>query len=76
MTSCSDASVGGRLAAGGSSGLVRAGHSEGAGSFGVGLRADGRGGAIYDPEAMLAAVLLSAYCTGERSSRRIERRLV
>ncbi|MAP64705.1 MAG: transposase [Microbacterium sp.] len=38
-------------------------------------RADGRGGAVYDPAAMLA-VLLYAYCTGERSSRRIERRLV
>lgn len=38
-------------------------------------RADGRGGAVYDPSAMLA-VLLYAYCTGERSSRRIERRLV
>jgi transposase len=38
-------------------------------------RSDGRGGAVYDPSAMLA-VLLYAYCTGERSSRRIERRLV
>lgn len=38
-------------------------------------RADGRGGAVYDP-AMMLAVLLYAYCTGERSSRRIERRLV
>ena len=38
-------------------------------------RADGRGGAVYDPALMLA-VLLYAYCTGERSSRRIERRLV
>ena len=38
-------------------------------------RADGRGGAVYDPAVMLA-VLLYAYCTGERSSRRIERRLV
>jgi transposase len=37
-------------------------------------RLDGRGGAIYDP-AMMLAVLLYAYCTGERSSRRIERRL-
>ncbi len=43
--------------------------------FYASYRADGRGGAIYDPEAMLA-VLLCAYCTGERSSRRIERRLV
>lgn len=38
-------------------------------------RADGRGGAVYDPALMLA-VLLYAYCAGERSSRRIERRLV
>jgi transposase len=38
-------------------------------------RADGRGGAVYDP-AMMLAVLLYAYCTGQRSSRRIERRLV
>src|SRR6266496_1842020 len=38
-------------------------------------RLDGRGGAVYDP-AMMLAVLLYAYCTGERSSRRIERRLV
>ena len=38
-------------------------------------RADGRGGSVYDP-AMMLAVLLYAYCTGERSSRRIERRLV
>lgn len=38
-------------------------------------RVDGRGGAVYDPSMMLA-VLLYAYCTGERSSRRIERRLV
>jgi transposase/molybdenum-dependent DNA-binding transcriptional regulator ModE len=36
-------------------------------------RADGRGGATYSPEAMLA-VLLYAYCTAERSSRHIERR--
>jgi transposase len=43
--------------------------------FSAGHRADGRGGAVYDPSAMLA-VLLYAYCTGERSSRRIERRLV
>ena len=40
-----------------------------------GYRADGRGGAAYDP-AMMLAVLIYAYCTGERSSRRIERRLV
>jgi transposase len=38
-------------------------------------RGDGRGGAVYDPAKMLA-VLIYAYCTGERSSRRIERRLV
>src|SRR5207302_8534431 len=38
-------------------------------------RVDGRGGAVYDP-AMMLSVLLYAYCTGERSSRRIERRLV
>lgn len=43
--------------------------------FAAAYRADGRGGAVYDPSAMLA-VLLYAYCTGERSSRRIERRLV
>lgn len=40
-----------------------------------GYRADGRGGAAYDPAVMLA-LLIYAYCTGERSSRRIERRLV
>lgn len=38
-------------------------------------RADGRGGSVYDP-AMMLGVLLYAYATGERSSRRIERRLV
>jgi transposase len=38
------------------------------------LRDDGRGGASYHPAVMLA-VLIYAYCTGERSSRRIERRL-
>lgn len=38
-------------------------------------RADGRGGSVYDP-AMMLAVLLYAYATGERSSRRIERRLI
>lgn len=38
-------------------------------------REDGRGGSVYDP-AMMLAVLVYAYCTGERSSRRIERRLV
>jgi transposase len=38
-------------------------------------RSDGRGGSVYDPSMMLA-VLLYAYCTGERSSRQMERRLV
>jgi len=38
------------------------------------LRIDGRGGASYDPEVMLG-ILLYSYCVGERSSRRIERRL-
>jgi transposase len=38
-------------------------------------RADGRGGAVYDPALMLG-VLVYAYCLGEHSSRRIERRLV
>ncbi|HEX3522532.1 MAG TPA: IS1182 family transposase [Stellaceae bacterium] len=37
-------------------------------------REDGRGGAVYDPALMLA-VLFYAYAVGERSSRRIERRL-
>ena len=37
-------------------------------------RQDGRGGAVYDPALMLA-VLFYAYAVGERSSRRIERRL-
>lgn len=35
-------------------------------------RADGWGGASYDPSVMLC-LLLYAYCLGERSSRRIER---
>jgi transposase len=41
-------------------------------------REDGRGGAAYDPALVLAvlAVLVYAYCVGERSSRRIECRLV
>lgn len=39
------------------------------------FRADGRGGAVYDPSMMLV-VLVYGYCVGERSSRRIERRLV
>lgn len=38
-------------------------------------REDGRGGAVYDP-ALVLGVLFYAYCTGERSSRRIEKRLV
>lgn len=38
-------------------------------------RRDGRGGAAYAPEVMVA-VLLYAYCRGDRSSRLIERRLV
>ncbi|GAA1509218.1 transposase [Nocardioides humi] len=43
--------------------------------FFAAYRADGRGGAVYDPSMMLA-VLLYAYATGERSARRVERRLV
>lgn len=43
--------------------------------FFAAYRTDGRGGSVYDPATMLA-VLLYAYCTGERSSRRVERRLV
>ena len=38
-------------------------------------RADGRGGAAYDP-AIMVALVLYAYCVGDRSSRVIERRLV
>ncbi len=38
-------------------------------------RADGRGGAAYDP-AMMLGVLVYAYSVGERSSRRIQQRLV
>jgi transposase len=45
------------------------------GEFFSAYRADGRGGSVYDP-AMMLAVLLYAYCTGERSSRRVERRLI
>lgn len=45
------------------------------GSFYESYRADGRGGAVYDP-AMVLGVLIYAYCTGERSSRRVERRLI
>lgn len=43
--------------------------------FYAGHREDGRGGAVYDPGVMLA-ILIYAYCVGERSSRRIEQRLV
>jgi len=43
-------------------------------AFYASYREDGRGGAVYDP-AVTLAVLLYAYCVGERSSRRIERRL-
>lgn len=42
--------------------------------FYAAYRADGRGGSVYDPARMLA-VLLYAYCSKERSSRRIERHL-
>jgi transposase len=44
-------------------------------AFRARYRVDGRGGAAYDP-AVMVAVLMYAYCCGERSSRRIERRLV
>jgi len=44
-------------------------------AFHAAYRSDGRGGAAYDPQLMLA-VLIYAYAGGERSSRRIERRLV
>jgi transposase len=44
-------------------------------AFYADLREDGRGGASYDP-AVILALLIYAYCVGERSSRRIERRLV
>src|SRR3974390_3749740 len=42
-------------------------------AFVAAYRADGRGGAAYDP-AMMVALLVYAYCVGERSSRVIERR--
>jgi transposase len=42
--------------------------------FYASYREDGRGGSTYDP-AMMLAVLLYAYCSGERSSRRMERHL-
>ncbi|WP_297623198.1 transposase [Nocardioides sp.] len=44
-------------------------------SFLTAYRLDDRGGAAYDPQMMLA-LLVYSYCVGERSSRRIERRLV
>jgi transposase len=44
-------------------------------AFRAPYRADGRGGSAYDP-AMVVALLVYAYATGERSSRRIERRCV
>ena len=43
------------------------------GAFVSAYRTDGRGGAAYDP-SMMVALLLYAYCVGERSSRVIERR--
>jgi transposase len=42
-------------------------------SFYARYREDGWGGAAFEPK-MMVALLLYAYCTGERSSRRIERR--
>ena len=45
------------------------------GPFYASYRDDGLGGATYDPEMMLG-VLIYAYCVGERSSRRIEHRLI
>lgn len=44
-------------------------------SFYSAYRSDGLGGAMYDP-AMMVTVLFYAYSTGERSSRKIERRLI
>ena len=38
-------------------------------------RLDGRGGAAYEP-AVMVALIVYAYCVGDRSSRRVERRLV
>jgi transposase len=38
-------------------------------------RIDGRGGAAYEP-AVMVALIVYAYCVGDRSSRRVERRLV
>jgi hypothetical protein len=43
-------------------------------AFYADYRSDGRGGAAYDP-AIVLAILIYAYCVGEHSSRRIERRL-
>ncbi|QWF20467.1 IS1182 family transposase [Nocardioides sp. LMS-CY] len=43
-------------------------------AFLTSYRTDGRGGAAYDPQMMLA-LLVYAYCVGERSSRKIEKRL-
>lgn len=43
------------------------------GAFESAYRADGRGGAAYAP-SMMVALLVYAYCVGERSSRAIERR--
>src|SRR5918992_679305 len=45
------------------------------GAFFGEYRADGSGRPAHDP-AMMVALLLYAYCVGERSSRRIERRCV
>jgi transposase len=42
-------------------------------AFYAAYRADGHGAAAHDPQ-MMVALLLYAYATGERSSRRIERR--
>src|SRR5712691_4340172 len=42
-------------------------------AFVAAYRADGRGGAAYEP-SMMVALLVYAYCVGERSSRVIERR--
>jgi transposase len=44
-------------------------------AFLAAYRMDGRGGAAYEPRTMLA-LLIYAYAIGERSSQRIERRLV
>jgi transposase len=44
-------------------------------AFEARYRRDGRGGSAYDPGMMLA-LLVYAYCVGERSSRMIEKRLV